>query len=138
MKPSFASSGPPKTTPPSSISSPEWYAPPSHSPRRLPHPPQYDADFSSQPTVAVWAYVMGCGILVLGIFLLFENCAAENKSRAARDQIRTLILLLTLFGISWWFAGNAWSESAAREGEGSAGSGRGHVGDPNRAPRTAN
>ncbi len=56
---------------------------------------------------------MGTGILVLGIFLLFENCAAENKSRAARDQMRSLILLLSLFGISWWFSGNAWS--ATRE-----------------------
>ena len=41
MQPSFASSGPPKTTRPSSISSPEWYAPPSLSlsPRHWPHPP---------------------------------------------------------------------------------------------------
>ena len=61
-----------------------------------------------QPTVAVWAYIMGSTILFIGVFLIIENLAAQYKMKAVRDQTRTLILLTSLFGVAWWITGNNW------------------------------
>ncbi len=64
-----------------------------------------------QPTVAVWAYIMATTILLIGFFLIMENIAAENKARGLRDQMRTLILLASLFAVAWWITGNSWLEN---------------------------
>lgn len=51
---------------------------------------------------------MGSTILFIGVFVIIENLAAQNKMKALRDQVRTLITLTSLFGIAWWITGNAW------------------------------
>ena len=61
-----------------------------------------------QPTVAVWAYIMAAAILFIGFFLIVENIAADYKARGLRDQMRTLILLTSLFAVAWWIIGNSW------------------------------
>uniref|UniRef100_A0A6T8BZW8 Uncharacterized protein n=1 Tax=Cryptomonas curvata TaxID=233186 RepID=A0A6T8BZW8_9CRYP len=68
-----------------------------------------------QPTVAVWAYIMAAAILVIGFFLIIENIAADYKARGLRDQMRTLILLTSIFSVAWWITGNSWIISPTSE-----------------------
>ncbi len=71
---------------------------------------------------------MAVAILALGVLHLFENFAAANKNRAARDQLRVLILLLVLFIFCWWLTGNSWSDSGGRARASPAGRGEGRRG----------
>jgi hypothetical protein len=61
-----------------------------------------------QSAVAVWALLQGATFLFFGVLWILENRAAVNKQFALRDQLRTLLLLTTLFGIAWMIAGNTW------------------------------
>jgi len=63
---------------------------------------------SGHSTAAVWALLQGSTILFLGLLWVFENLAATMNLIALRDQLRTLILLTSCFGIAWMIAGNAW------------------------------
>ena len=51
---------------------------------------------------------MATTILFIGIFLILENLAATYKFVGIRDQLRTIILLTSLFGFTWWITGNNW------------------------------
>ena len=61
-----------------------------------------------QSAVAVWALLQGATFLLFGVLWILENRAAVNKAFALRDQLRTMLLLTTLFGIAWMIAGNIW------------------------------
>jgi len=63
---------------------------------------------SGHSAVAVWALLQGATFLLFGFLWVLENRAAVNKAFALRDQLRTLLLLTTLFGIAWMIAGNVW------------------------------
>jgi len=63
---------------------------------------------SGHSTAAVWALLQGSTILFLGLLWVLENLAATMNLIALRDQLRTLLLLTSCFGIAWMIAGNAW------------------------------
>jgi hypothetical protein len=63
---------------------------------------------SRQSTAEVWAVVQGSAALLLGVLWVLESLAARAGAVAARDQLRTGLLLASLFGVSWLVAGNVW------------------------------
>ena len=52
--------------------------------------------------------VQGSAALLLGVLWVLESLAARAGAVAARDQLRTGLLLASLFGVSWLVAGNVW------------------------------
>mmetsp|Transcript_29746 Transcript_29746/g.78495 ORF Transcript_29746/g.78495 Transcript_29746/m.78495 type:complete len:593 (-) Transcript_29746:262-2040(-) len=70
--------------------------------------PDSKVQLSGHSTVAVWALIMGSAWFFLGCFAVFEVIAANKKLIALRDQLRTILLLTTLFIVAWVITGNAW------------------------------
>ena len=53
--------------------------------------------------------MQGATLLLLGALWVLESAAAGAGAAGVRDQLRTGLVLGSLFGAAWLVAGNVWS-----------------------------